>query len=49
LANEIKRLADELELYILTLMIALEKNDEEDKVVETAKNLEELMKTLEIK
>ena len=49
MANEIKRLADELELYILTLMIALKKNDEEDKVVETAKNLEELMKTLEIK
>jgi len=48
IADEIKRLADELELYTLTLMIALEKNDEEDKVVETVKNFEELMKTLEI-
>jgi len=29
MADEIKRLADELELYTLTLMMALEKSDEE--------------------
>jgi hypothetical protein len=40
MANEIKRLADELELYTLTLMMALEKS-EEDRVVATARNLEE--------
>jgi hypothetical protein len=49
MADEIKRLADELELYTLTLMMALEKSDEENKVVATAKNLEELKKALEIK
>ena len=48
MADEIKRLADELELYTLTLMMALEKSDEENKVVATAKNLEELKKALEI-
>jgi hypothetical protein len=48
IADEIKRLADELELYTLTLMMALEKSDEENKVVATAKNLEELKKALEI-
>ena len=48
MADEIKRLADELELYTLTLMMALEKSDEKNKVVATAKNLEELKKALEI-
>jgi hypothetical protein len=41
IANEIKRLADELELYTLTFMIMLEKS-EEDKVVATARDPEEL-------
>jgi hypothetical protein len=47
IANEIKRLADELELYTLTFMIMLEKS-EEDKVVATARDLEELRRALEI-
>jgi len=41
IANEIKRLADELELYTLTFMIMLEKS-EEDKVIATARDPEEL-------
>jgi hypothetical protein len=47
IANEIKRLADELELYTLTFMIMLEKS-EEDKVIATARDLEELRRALEI-
>jgi hypothetical protein len=47
IANEIKRLADELELYTLTFMIMLEKS-EEDKVVATARDIEELRRVLEI-
>jgi hypothetical protein len=47
IANEIKRLADELELYTLTFMIMLEKS-EEDKVVATARDIEELRRALEI-
>jgi hypothetical protein len=42
LASEIKRLADELELYTLTFMLILEKDKEENKVITTARNLEEL-------
>jgi hypothetical protein len=47
IANEIKRLADELELYTLTFMIMLEKS-EEDKVIATARDIEELRRALEI-
>jgi hypothetical protein len=47
IANEIKRLADELELYTLTFMIMLEKS-EEGKVIATARDLEELRRALEI-
>jgi hypothetical protein len=47
IASEIKRLADELELYTLTFMIMLEKS-EEDKVIATARDLEELRRALEI-
>jgi hypothetical protein len=48
IASEIKRLADELELYTLTFMLAFEKNEEENKVIATTKTLEELKKVLEI-
>ncbi len=48
LANEIRELADELELYTLTFMAALEGNEEENKVVATARSTEELRKALEI-
>jgi len=49
IANEIKRLADELGLYTLTfmIMIMLEKS-EEDKVIATARDIEELRRALEI-
>jgi hypothetical protein len=47
IASEIKRLANELELYTLTFMIMLEKS-EEDKVIATARDLEELRRALEI-
>jgi hypothetical protein len=46
LASEIKRFADELELYTLTFMLALEKDKEENKVITTARNLEELKMVL---
>jgi len=48
LANEIRELADELELYTLTFMAVLEGNEEENKVVATAGSTEELRKALEI-
>jgi hypothetical protein len=49
IASEIKRLADELGLYTLTfmIMIMLEKS-EEDKVIATARDIEELRRALEI-
>jgi hypothetical protein len=47
IASEIKRLANELELYTLTFIIMLEKS-EEDKVIATARDLEELRRALEI-
>ena len=46
LASEIKRLADELELYTLTFMLALEKDREENKVITTVRDLEELKMVL---
>jgi len=45
IANTINRLADELELYTLTFMIMLEKG-EENKVIATVRNLEELRRVL---
>jgi len=42
MADEIKRLADELELYTLTLMMALEKSDEENKSWQQQKTLKNL-------
>jgi hypothetical protein len=48
IASEINRLTDELELYTLTFIVALEKDKEENKVIATARNLEELKKVLEI-
>ena len=48
IANEIKRLADELELYTLTFMIMLEKSEEEDKIIATARDPEELRRVLEV-
>jgi len=47
ISNEIRKLADELELYTLTFMVALEENEEENKVVATARSTEELKKALE--
>ncbi|KUO92117.1 MAG: hypothetical protein AT713_02785 [Caldivirga sp. JCHS_4] len=47
IANEIRKLADELELYTLTFMAALEENEEENKAVTTARSTEELRKALE--
>jgi len=47
ISNEIRKLADELELYTLTFMVALEENEEENKVVATARSPEELKKALE--
>jgi hypothetical protein len=49
IANEIKRLADELELYTLTFTIMLEKSEEEDKIIATARDLKELRRVLEVK
>jgi hypothetical protein len=45
IANTINRLADELELYTLTFMIMLEKG-EENEVIATVRNLEELRRVL---
>jgi len=47
IANKIKELTDELELYTLTFMVALEENEEENKAVTTARSTEELRKALE--
>jgi hypothetical protein len=47
IANKIKELTDELELYTLTFMVALEENEEEKKAVITAGSTEELRKALE--
>ncbi len=47
ISNEIRKLADELELYTLTFMVALERNEEENRVVATAGSTEELRKALE--
>jgi hypothetical protein len=47
IANEIRELTDELELYTLTFMVALEENEEENKAVTTARSPEELRKALE--
>jgi hypothetical protein len=47
IANKIKELTDELELYTLTFMAALERNEEENRVVTTAGSTEELRKALE--
>ena len=47
IANKIKELTDELELYTLTFMVALEENEEENKVATTAESPEELRRTLE--
>jgi hypothetical protein len=47
ISNEIRKLADELELYTLTFMVALEENEEENKVVATTRSPEELKKALE--
>jgi len=47
ISNEIRKLADELELYTLTFMVALEENEEENTVVATARSTEELRKALE--
>ena len=47
ISNEIRKLADELELYTLTFMVALEESEEENKVVATARSPEELKKALE--
>ena len=47
IANKIKELTDELELYTLTFMVALEENEEENKVAITARSPEELRRTLE--
>ena len=45
--KNLKKYYNELDLYILTLEIMLEENEEERKVVATARNLEELKKALE--
>jgi len=45
--KNLKKYYDELDLYILTLEIMLEENEEDRKVVATARNLEELKKALE--
>ncbi len=47
IANKIKELTDELELYTLTFIVALEENEEENKVAITAGSPEELRRTLE--
>jgi hypothetical protein len=47
IANKIKELTNELELYTLTFMVALEENEEENKVVITAGSPEELRRALE--
>ena len=47
IANKIKELTDELELYTLTFMVALEENEEKNKAVTTARSPEELRKALE--
>jgi hypothetical protein len=47
IANETRKLTDELELYTLTFMAALEENEEENKAVTTAGSAEELRKALE--
>jgi hypothetical protein len=47
ISNEIRKLADELELYTLTFMAALEENEEENKAVTTTRSTEELRKALE--
>jgi hypothetical protein len=47
IANKIKELTDELELYTLTFMVALEENEEENEVAITAGSPEELRRTLE--
>jgi len=47
IANETRKLTDELELYTLTFMVTLERNEEENRVVVTAGSTEELRKALE--
>ena len=47
LSELIEKYYDELDLYILTLEIMLEENEEERKVVATVRNIEELKKALE--
>jgi len=47
LSELMEKYYDELDLYILTLEIMLEENEEERKVVATARNIEELKKALE--
>lgn len=47
LSELIEKYYDELDLYILTLEIMLEEDEEERKVVTTARNIEELKKALE--
>jgi hypothetical protein len=47
IANKIKELTDELELYTLTFIVALEENEEENKAAITAGSPEELRRTLE--
>jgi mevalonate kinase len=47
LSELIEKYYDELDLYILTLEIMLEEDEEERKVVATARNIEELKKALE--
>jgi hypothetical protein len=46
IANETRKLTDELELYTLTFMAALEENEEENKAVTTAGSPEELRRAL---
>jgi hypothetical protein len=47
LSELIEKYYNELDLYILTLEIMLEEDEEERKVVATARNIEELKKALE--
>jgi len=46
LSELMEKYYDELDLYILTLEIMLEENEEDRKVVATVRNIEELKKAL---